>query len=204
MSNDSSSLSNILFSKTRQRVLGLLYGHPDKNFHTNEIIRATHTGTGAAQKELKQLSSVGLIVVERVGNQKRYQANKISPVFKELQSIILKTFGIGDVVREALAPLSKNIQIAFIYGSIAKQSDTVDSDIDLMIIGYNLTYSDLFNAIIDVESQLGRKINPTFHTPQEWQQKVKEKNNFLTQIITQPKILLIGTEDELKELGQPC
>lgn len=201
MSNIFPNLSNVLFSKTRQGVLRLLYGHPDKDFHTNEIIRITNTGTGAVQKELKQLSGVGLILAELVGNQKRYKANRTSPLFKELQSITLKTFGIGDVLQEALAPFSKNIQIAFIYGSIAKQSDTVNSDVDLMIIGNNLTYSDLFTAVIGIESQLERKINPTFHTKQDWKQRVKEKNNFLIQIINQPKILLIGTEDELNKLG---
>lgn len=201
MSTKSQSLSNALFSKTRQRVLGLLYGQPDKDFYTNEIIRHTQMGSGAVQRELEQLSSVGLITLQIVGNQKRYKANHASPLFNELRSITLKTFGLADVLKEALKPLEEKILIAFIYGSIAKQADRVDSDIDIMLIGNDLTYSDFFNTIADAESKLGRKINPTFHTPKEWAQKVQEKNAFITQLINQPKIFLIGTENEVKQLG---
>lgn len=201
MSNRSKSLSNVLFSKARQRLLGLLYSHPEKDFYTNEIIRHTNMGSGAIQRELELLSRVGLIITQTVGNQKRYKANKRSLLYNELRSIIVKTFGLADVLREALKPLQEKILLAFIFGSIAKQTDTVNSDIDIMLIGNDLTYSDFFNKITEVESKLERKINPTFHTPQEWVQKITEKNNFLTKIISQPKIFLIGDEDELEKLG---
>ena len=199
MSTKSQNLANALFPKTRQRVLGLLYGQPDKDFNTNEIIRRTNMGSGAVQRD--QLSSVGLITMQIVSNQKRYKANQTSPLYDELRSITLKTFGLADVIQEAIVPLQDKILIAFIYGSIAKQTDTVNSDIDIMILGEDLTYSDLFRTITEAESALDRKINPTFHTPQEWKQKIKEKNHFITKIIVQPKIFLIGTEDELKQLG---
>lgn len=195
------SLTNVLFSKVRQRVLGLLYTQPEKDFYTNEIIRHTQMGTGVVQRELEQLLSVQLIVVQMIGNQKRYQANPSSPLFHELRSITLKTFGLADVLRETLKNFQDKIQIAFIYGSIAKQSDTANSDIDIMIIGNDLTYSDFFNSVIQAESTLGRKVNPTFYTPKEWAKKIKEKNNFVSKIINQPKIFIIGSEDELKESG---
>ncbi|MCS5707951.1 hypothetical protein CC99x_003440 [Candidatus Berkiella cookevillensis] len=157
-------------------------------------------GSGVVQRELEKLSRVGLINLQSVGNQKRYKANQGSPIFNELRNIILKTFGMSDVLQKALEPLRKKIDIAFIYGSIAKQSDNAHSDIDIMIIGDDLTYSDFFKIMTDAESILQRKINPTFHTPQEWKQKMKEKNHFLTKIMTQPKIFVIGTEDEVKQL----
>ena len=199
MNKQNHNLFSALFSKARQRVLGLLYSQPEKDFHTNEIIRLTNIGSGAIQRELEKLSSVGLISFQLVGNQKRYKANQKSPLFNELRSIVLKTFGLADVLREALTPLHQRILIAFIYGSIAKQSDNTRSDIDIMIIGEDLTYSDFFKIVTEAESKLNRKINPTFHTPHEWKQKIGEKNHFISNIIKQPKIFLIGTEDELKE-----
>lgn len=196
-----SSLSNVLFSKARQNVLALLYGQPDRSFHTNEIIRLTNSGTGAIQRELDKLSSVGLIAIEAIGNQKRYTANRTSPLFAELRGIVLKTFGLADVLQEALSPISPKIHIAFIYGSIAKQEDTAHSDIDLMLISDNLTYADLFKLLEEAQACLGRTIHPTFYSPAEWKRKRESNNHFLNQIMTQPKIFLMGTENELVQLG---
>ena len=196
----STGLSNILFSKVRQSVLALLYGRPDQSFHTNEIIRLTQSGTGAVQRELEKLASGGLISIQSIGNQKRYQANELSPLYSELRSIVLKTFGLHDILRQALDPVAAHIYVAFIYGSIAKQEDTSTSDIDLMLICKDLTYADLFKFLEEAQVQLGRKINPTFYSPIEWSTKLKANNNFLIQVIKQPKIFLIGTEDELAKL----
>ncbi len=194
------NISDALFSKVRQRVLGLLYSQPDTNFHTNEIIRLTDSGTGATQRELESLTAAGLITVKQVGNQKRYQANRATPFFGELRSIVLKTFGLADVLKKALKPIEKKIRISFIYGSIAKQEDTASSDIDLMIIGKNLTYADVFQLLEKSETQLNRKINPTFYSALEWSRKIDESNHFVMKILKQPKIFLIGTENELTQL----
>ena len=194
-----SSLSNVLFPKVRQSVLSLLYGQPNKTFHTNEIIRFTNSGTGSVQRELAKLTSAGLITIQSIGNQKHYQANLNSPIFSELNNIVLKTFGLGDVLLQALSPLATQIHVAFIYGSIAKQEDTTRSDIDLMLISENLTYADLFTLLEDTQLRLGRTINPTFYSPLEWSQKLQLNNNFLMQIIKQPKIFLIGNENELNK-----
>ena len=195
------SLSNVLFSKVRQCVLALLYGQPARSYYTNEIIRLTHSGTGAVQRELEKLAAVGLIKAQSIGNQKHYTANCASPLFAELRSIVLKTFGLADVVRQALTPIASQIHIAFIYGSIAKQEDNSSSDVDLMLVSDNLTYADLFKLLEEAQVQLARQINPTFYTPSEWMRKYQANNNFLAQIIKQPKIFLIGTEDELTKLG---
>ena len=191
------SLSNVLFSKVRQRVLALLYGQPNRSFHTNEIIRLTHSGTGAVQRELEKLAAAGLIMAQSIGNQKHYTANCASPLFTELRSIILKTFGLADVLRQTLAPIASQIHIAFIYGSIAKQEDTATSDIDLMLVCDNLTYADLFKLLEEAQVQLVRSIHPTFYSLSEWKRKREAHNHFLNQVIAQPKIFLIGTEDEL-------
>jgi predicted nucleotidyltransferase len=193
------NISNALFSNAQQQVLGLLYAHPNSDFHTNEIIRLSHIGTGAVQRELVKLTAARILTVKQVGNQKRYQANQSSPLFAELRSIILKTFGLADILKAAIIPCAEKMTVAFIYGSIAKQEDTAQSDIDLMIISEQLTYAEVFKLLEPAEVQLGRKINPTFYTPAEW---VRKKNNhFILQVIKQPKIFLIGTENELITLG---
>lgn len=194
------NISDALFSKVQQRVLGLLFGQPNVDFYTNEIIRSADSGSGAVQRELERLTSAGLIIVKKVGNQKRYQANRNSPLFAELRSIVLKTFGLAEILRKALKPITKKIDFAFIYGSIAKQEDTATSDIDLMLIGNNITYADIFESLKKVESQLGRKINPTFYTVSDWVKKFNEDNNFLLKVIKNPKIFLKGNADELAEL----
>ncbi len=196
------SLSNALFPQVRQRVLGLLYAKPDSSFHTNEIIRLTDSGRGAVQRELENLAGAGLITFRAIGNQKHYQANSVSPLFGELRSIVLKTFGLADVLREAMLPIASHIYLAFIYGSIAKKEDTATSDIDLMLICDDLTYADVFILLEKAEVKLGRIINPTFYSPIDWFKKYQADNNFVTQIIKQPKIFLKGTEDELAKLGQ--
>jgi predicted nucleotidyltransferase len=198
--NNKINLSEALFSNAQRHVLGLLYSQPDTDFYTNEIIRLAKSGTGAVQRELAKLTAAGLVTVKQVGNQKRYQANRAAPFFPELRSIVLKTFGLADVIRDALNPLVKQIHLAFIYGSIAKQEDTAKSDIDLMIISDKLTYAELFPLLEKAEAQLGRSINPTFHSQSEWSRKSQQGNNFIAQLIQQPKIFLIGTEDELAKL----
>jgi predicted nucleotidyltransferase len=194
------SLSTVLFSKTRQQVLALLFGQPDRSYHTNEIIRLTNSGTGAVQRELEALSTAGLITLRSIGNQKHYQANRASLLFSELRSIILKTFGLADVISKALESVDHQIQFAFIYGSIAKQEDTVNSDIDLMLISDNLTYADIFSELQKAEAQLGRAIHPTMYSPIEWLMKKDRENNFISKVSQQPKIFVVGTEDEFNKL----
>lgn len=194
-------LANALFPKVRQQVLGLLYAQPDVDFYTNEIIRLTASGTGAIQRELAKLVAAGLVTVKSIGNQKRYQANQAIPFFAELRSIFLKTVSLADILREALKPLfPKQIAFAFVYGSVARQEDTAKSDIDLLIISDNLTYADLFHLLEKSEVQLGRSINPTIYSPAEWIHKYQEGSNFIAQIIKQPKIFLMGSEDEFAKL----
>src|SRR5689334_10967677 len=134
-------ISNALFSKVQQRVLALIFSHPERSFYTSEIVRRIRSGTGAVERELSRLQRSGLVSVERIGNQKLFRANRESPVFGELQSLVLKTVGLTEPLRKALAPYSNKINEAFVYGSVAKGSDTAQSDIDLIVIGDDLSYS---------------------------------------------------------------
>src|SRR4051812_36487279 len=124
MSPASISLSSALFSKVQQRVLALIFGHPERSFYTSEIVRHVRSGTGAVERELSRLEQSGLVTAEWIGNQKHYRANQESPVFAELRGLVAKTLGVPETIREALRPHGSTITAAFIYGSVAKGSDT--------------------------------------------------------------------------------
>lgn len=190
-------LSEALFTKTQRKLLGLLYGHPDRSYYANEIVRHANSGIGAVQRELERLTTVGVLVVEPVGNQRHYRANRNSPIYAELRGIALKTFGVTDVLLEALVPLAKKIRLAFIYGSLAKGTDTAASDIDLMVVSDSLTYAEVFGALEPATVTLGRTVNPTVYARKEMAKRVKDDNAFVKRMLTQPKLWLIGGEDDL-------
>ena len=192
-------LSDALFAKTQRRVLGVLFGNPDRSYFSNEIVRMAESGIGAVHRELAALEAAGLVTATRIGNQKHYQANRASPIFEELRGIVVKTFGVAEVLREALAPLAAKILAAFIYGSVAKGSDTASSDVDLMVISDEVRYSDLFALTTDAEQRLGRKVNPTVYTPAELRQKLTARNAFAARVLDQAKIFIVGSEDDLRE-----
>jgi predicted nucleotidyltransferase len=190
-------LANALFSKVQQRVLGVLFGSPGRSFYANEIIALAASGTGAVQRELTKLAEAGLVTVRRQGNQKHYQANSFSPVYDELRGIVLKTFGLADIVRGGLTPLVPQIRAAFIFGSVAKGQDTAGSDIDVLVVSDIVTYADIYSALEQSSQDLGRTVNPTVYTTREFARRVKDGKAFLTRIMKQPKIWLIGDEHGL-------
>lgn len=193
------SLSEALFTKVQQRVLAVLFGHSDRPFYGNEIIRLAGVGVGAVTRELDKLVKSGLVTVSRTGNQKHYQANQQSPIFTELRGIVLKTFGVADVLKLALLPFANKIQVAFIYGSVAKGQDTAKSDIDLMIVSDNLAYPDLFSVLHDAEKQLGRPVNPTIYTQEELNKRLIAGNDFINRVLDQSKIFIMGTDDDIRQ-----
>ena len=194
---NATSLADALFPKGRQRVLAVLFGNPGRSFYANEVIALAQSGTGAVQRELAALSEAGLLTVTKQGNQKHYQANADAPVFAELRGLVLKTMGLADVLKVALAPLAAQIDLAFVYGSVAKQQDTAHSDIDVMIVSAGLGYGDVFGALEGATATLGRKVNPTLYTPAELAKRVSLDNAFVTRVLQQPKIWLIGNEEQL-------
>lgn len=194
---DASALADALFPKVRQRVLAVLFGAPDRSFYANEVIALAQSGTGAVQRELADLSAAGLLSVSKQGNQKHYQANASAPVFAELRGLVLKTMGLADVLRTALAPLAAQIDVAFIYGSVARQQDTAQSDVDVMIVSSTLGYGEVFGALEGASVSLGRKVNPTLYTPADLAKRVQSDNAFITRVWQQPKIWLIGSEEHI-------
>lgn len=191
------SLADALFSRTQQRVLGLLFGQPGRNFYSNELIALTGSGSGAVQRELARLVQSELVTCRLQGRQKHYQANPQAPIFAELSAIALKTMALAEPLRAALAPLASRIHAAFVYGSVAKRQDTASSDVDLMLVSDELAYPELFLALDALEQQLGRKVNPTVYTRQELKQRVQRGDAFVTRVLAQPRIWLIGAEDAL-------
>jgi len=195
------SLADALFTTTQQRVLAFLFGQPERSFFATELIRLTGSGSGAVQRELARLEQSGLVTVSRVGNQKHFQANPNSPLYDELCSIVRKTVGLAEPLRTALAPLVERINAAFVYGSVARGQDTASSDIDLMVIGA-VGFDEVVAAVYSCQSVLGREINPSVYTPGEFAQKMKEKNSFITQVMEQPKLIILGREDDVRKLGE--
>jgi predicted nucleotidyltransferase len=191
------SLPDALFSKVRQRVLAVLFGTPDRSFYANEVIALARSGTGAVQRELASLTSAGLVTMHKQGNQNHYQANAAAPVFSELRGLVLKTMGLADVLLAALAPLAGQIDAAFVYGSVAKQQDTAQSDIDVLIVSPSLGYADVFGALEAASHTLGRTVSPTLYTPAELNKRLARNHAFVARVLRQPKIWLIGTEEGL-------
>lgn len=191
------SLSDALFGGTQQRVLALLFGQPERSFYANELIALTRSGSGAVQRELARLAQSELVTVRVSGNQKHYQANPRSPIFAELCGITEKTMGLAEPLRSALAPLAPRIRAAFVYGSVAKRQDTASSDVDLMLVSEDLSYPELYLTVEALSERLGRNVNPTIYTPEEFAQRVARGDAFVKRVLAQPRIWLIGSDDAL-------
>ena len=189
----STGLAGALFTPVQQRVLGLLFGQPDRRFQSAELIRLANAGTGAAHRFLQRLASCGLAQVEEVGRQKFYQANAAAPIHQELVAIIRKTIGLREPLREALAPLAHQIECAFVFGSVATRQDRANSDIDLMVIAHSLDYVALFNALQAAEHVLDRKVNPNIVSPEEWDRK-RERDGFMARVAAGPRLSVIRHE----------
>ena len=190
-----------LFGKTRRAILSLLFGHTEDSFYMRQIARAAGVGMGAVQRELKNLADAGII--RRVGRGRRvyYQANPDCPVFSELKGLVVKTAGVADVLRAALAPLAESIRAAFVYGSFAQGSEKRDSDVDVLVIG-EAAFSEIVSALAPAQKRLGREVNPTVYPTDEFASKAKGGHHFIRSILNKPKIFLIGDEDEFEGLAQ--
>lgn len=190
-------LADALFSPVQQRVLGILFGQPERSFRGSEIITSAASGTGAAHRQLKRLAESGLLTVTRVGNQKHYQANRESPIFTELSGLVLKTSGLAGPLAAALAPFENEISAAFVFGSIAKRVDTAASDVDLMVITDVLHYGELYDALQLAEKTLGRTISLHLSTLDDWRTKRKADHPFVAKVSSQPRIFVLGSEHAL-------
>ena len=192
--------ATVLFGSTRRRILGWLLGHPDESFYLRQIVRSTGAALGAAQRELEQLTGAGLLLRTVQGQQVYFQANREAPIFPELQGLFAKTAGLTDLLREALAPLAERVLMAFVFGSAARGELRASSDIDLLVVG-DAPFQDVVASLAGAQERLGREVNPTVYPLDEFRSKLRAKHHFLTTVLGEPRMFIIGGDNELVGLG---
>ena len=190
------SLASVLFPGYRRRVLGLLLLHPSQSFHVREIARLTGSSTGSLTRELSKLADAGLLIRERQGNQVRYAANRGGLVFEELASILRKTSGLADVLAAALLPLTTRIRAAFVFGSMATGKATMQSDVDILIIG-DVEFGEAVECLFPAQATIGREINPKVFSAPAWQALLHKGGAFICDVLAKPKLFVIGGPDDL-------
>lgn len=196
------SASDLLFPlQYRGKALALLLLQPQRRLHVREIARLTGTVAGTMNKELGRLQKAGLLEKHRVGNQLQFCANLQHPVFPELSALLRKTIGLADVLTLALTPVVDRITVAFVFGSIAESSDTAASDVDVMIIG-SIDFSEAVNLLYDAQTTLQREINPKIFTVEEWQARLSAESSFVLDVLSKPKLFLIGAQRDLDQLAE--
>jgi predicted nucleotidyltransferase len=188
-----------LLPKTRRSVLGLLFARPDQAFYLREIVRATGAGRGAVERELRSLAEAGIVTREPRGNLTYYRANRDCPIYTELRGLALKTTGLVDVLRDALSGL-RGVKVAFVYGSLARGDDDAASDVDLLVVGH-VAFGKVAERLHLTHETLGRELNPTIYSVEEFRQKVAEKHHFITRVLEGPKLFVIGDADALSRLA---
>lgn len=201
MGKKKKDMAAVLFPGTKRKILALFFLNPDQEYYFSEVVRLTGTRQGVIQRELKNLTEAGILNAERRGRQKFYRANKSNPIFPDLRNIVFKTFGIIGQVKDALKPMEKRIEIAFVYGSFARGEEVADSDIDLFIIG-KAPLDEIVSALTKVENAIGREINPTLFSATEFKSKWLKKNHFLRSMAKTEKEFIIGSEDEFRRLAE--
>jgi predicted nucleotidyltransferase len=199
-SANSTSIGAALFGKTRRAVLALLYTHPERSFYLRQIVRALGIGQGAVQREIARLAAAGLLARTRVGSQVHYQANSASPVFSDLQGLMIRSAGVADVLQEGLAPLADRVIVAFVYGSLARGDGRANSDVDLMVVG-DASFGEVVSALQAAQKTINREINPSVYSEREYRAKLRAKHHFLTSVARAPKIFLVGGQHELERLA---
>ena len=193
-----SALSSLLFKEYRRQVLGLLLLQPDQSFHMREIARLTHTQPGTLHKELAKLAKAGILKKTLQGNQTYYQADANCILFDELSSIMRKTSGLADVLRQALQPLANKLQFATVYGSVASGKATSASDIDVLLVG-NAGYAEVVAALYPAQQVLGREINPKLYSVNEWRDALNAQSGFIKQILASPMLPILGDTDDIRQ-----
>jgi len=193
-----SILSEILSSKVRAEVFRLLFGLNDDALHVRGIERRTGFAIGTIQTEMKKLHRLNLVLKKRDGNRLYYRANRQHPVFSEIQALVIKTVGLLDVLKSALAD-EKGIHAAFVFGSLARGSEKAASDIDLMVIG-NIGLRTLTRLLRGLTEKLGREINPYVLSIEEFNLRKSENEHFVIQVLKDSKLFIIGKEDDLKTM----
>jgi len=194
------SISSILFTEYRSKVLGLILLHPGQKYYLREIARMTNTVPGTLKRELDKLVEAGILEFEKSGHQHYYSANRNSPIFEDLANILRKTSGLVDIIKSSLTTLSKNIDSAFIFGSMASGAESEGSDIDIMVVGM-IDFEEVVSVLYPLQKTLAREINPKVFRSSEWLQLLKEKNSFIRDVMSKPRLFVIGTQQDLDHLA---
>lgn len=195
-------LADLLFGPLRQRVLSRLLLHPDTSLHVRELARQTGSQPGTLNRELAKLAEAGVLLRQPVGNQVHYQANRACPVFDELAGLLRKTAGLAGVLADALAPLAGRglVQLALVFGSMARGQETAGSDVDVLLLG-DLTLADAVEALHPAQGMLHREINPVVYRPADFAAALAAANTWAREIVAKPKLFLIGGADDFAELA---
>lgn len=189
------SLWGALFTRTQQRVLGLLYGHPERSYFGNELVRLAGVGTGSIQRELGRLTGAGIIRVERIGNQKHYRANPDCPIYPELRALLLKTLGAVDHLRGVLASLDADLDCAFLHGAAAESLAPPGADTDLLVVSGNLRRKAAQAELEAAGERIGRRIRLTLLRPERFRALVHNGDPRLHAVLGQRRIMLLGDPD---------
>lgn len=206
MGYDLTPLADLLLGPLRQRVLSRLLLHPDTSLHVRELARQTGTQPGTLNRELAKLAQAGVLLRQQVGNQVHYQANRSCPVFDELAGLLRKTAGLAAVLVDTLAPLADagHIDVALVFGSVARGEETASSDVDVLILG-DLALADAVEALHPAQDTLHREINPVVYRPADFADTLAAGNTWARDIVAKPKLFLIGGADDFAELvGHPA
>jgi len=194
-------LASLLFSDYRRRVLGVLLIHPDTTYHVRELARLTGTSAGTLHKELSKLTEGGVLCRQAVGNQVRYRANRDCPIFEELASILRKTSGLVGVLAHALSGIESHIDLAFVFGSLARGEQNSNSDVDVMVVG-SLGFAEVVGLLHPMQKTLQREINPVVYSLDEFRHRIAGGDSFIQEVLTKPKLFVVGNENELGKLTQ--
>jgi uncharacterized protein len=197
---NSSTLGTVLFGKTRRLVLALTFGKPEEAFYVRQVARYAATGNGVVQRELEQLASCGILTRRVSGRQVYFQANSGCPIFQELRALVVKTAGVSDVVREALAPIAGRVSMALIYGSFAAGRQGERSDVDVLVVG-EVAFAEVVESLASAQERIGRDVNPTVYSPADFRSRLAARHHFLDRVLKEPKVFLIGDAHELERLA---
>ena len=186
------SLAQAIFSSSLAAVLQVLFGQPEQSFHLRELQRQSGLASASLQRELRRLTRAGLVLEQRQGNLKLFRANEKSIIFNELKEIVRKTLGLEPLLQAALATLGTRVKIAFVYGSVANGTETAMSDVDVMVISDDLLLSEILEVLMPLEASIGRRINPTCYSQEEFERRRAGGDSFLVRVLAQPVLKLIG------------
>lgn len=192
------NLAKLLSSRVKAEIFRLLFGLDVREVHVRELARRSGLNVATVRQELRRLSGLGLVQARRNGNRIYYRADDGHPLYPEIHNLVLKTSGLVDLLREALA--KADIAVAFVFGSLAEGSEKARSDVDLMVVG-STSLRQLSGLLTGLESTIGREINPHVLKEQEFAARKKRREHFLTSVLAAPKLFVIGTENDLTEVG---